>query len=496
MLQSLEMQKKQKEKTVWELKKQLDELIATRKNMDEDRACVAPVSSGNTEAKMGTDQRSRHAESLDEMDEALTSLEEECLGAKKAAEAAGPQLARMVEFMATGQKNLRKLFGDLKITERKQEEARQRLQDLVLPESRQLVYEMAVELLDTTILPVQSSSSAVPASSESHKPDGTTSHLVAASKEASTQHLLAAARRRQQLRQAKEDRWSLRARAVSLLLDRKPVLSAELERRRQAVTATQAARDAAQEPEKPLQNTGRNLQPSSLPASSTSGNVSELTQLAVQSTSEKLEEEQPTSPKKENQTRSKAETSKNSHQGDERSDVSVPPGVPHEPSELEIEIVAHQDHGEHEGHATRHPGRNSEHHNSGALERRRPHELNSDDSETETDDVQQDDDADAFRRTKMAKAMMKLNMTSDIRKAAQDVREEARKAALEISQQPIETPKLSVAEYAINLAKAADVPLEEAERLVEMMRLLSMLSERFLPTLGLIGCLLRRIRPP
>ncbi|CAK9058187.1 unnamed protein product, partial [Durusdinium trenchii] len=173
--------------------------------------------------------------------------------------------------------------------------------------------------------------------------------------------------------------------------------------------------------------------------------------------------------------------SKNSHQGDERSDVSVPPGVPHEPSELEIEIVAHQDHGEHEGHATRHPGRNSEHHNSGALERRRPHELNSDDSETETDDVQQDDDADAFRRTKMAKAMMKLNMTSDIRKAAQDVREEARKAALEISQQPIETPKLSVAEYAINLAKAADVPLEEAERLVEMMRLLSMLSERFLP---------------
>ncbi|CAK9058170.1 unnamed protein product, partial [Durusdinium trenchii] len=138
MLQSLEMQKKQKEKTVWELKKQLDELIATRKNMDE----VAPVSSGNTEAKMGTDQRSRHAESLDEMDEALTSLEEECLGAKKAAEAAGSQLARMVEFMATGQKNLRKLFGDLKITERKQEEARQRLQDLVLPESRQLVYEM------------------------------------------------------------------------------------------------------------------------------------------------------------------------------------------------------------------------------------------------------------------------------------------------------------------------------------------------------------------
>eukprot|EP00913_Durusdinium_trenchii_P034688 g32450.t1 len=234
--------------------------------------------------------------------------------------------------------------------------------------------EPALELL------IQRTSPAAPGSSGSHRPDGTTSHLVPASKDVSNQHLVAAARRRQQLRQDK---------GFEAELDhRRPE---ELQRRPDGMMAfARGGRDAAQA-QKPLQLMGVNLtQPTSPaappPPSSTSGRVSELTQLAVQAALEKLEEEQPTSPKKENMTRSKAFTvrkrqvdmlaiaarmrasSKNNHQGDERSDVSVPPGVPHEPSELEIEIVAHQDHGEHDKYEIHHPA---------ALERHRPHELDS-----------------------------------------------------------------------------------------------------------------------
>ncbi|CAK9009519.1 unnamed protein product [Durusdinium trenchii] len=57
--------------------------------------------------------------------------------------------------------------------------------------------EPALELL------IQRTSPAAPGSSGSHRPDGTTSHLVPASKDVSNQHLVAAARRRQQLRQDK-----------------------------------------------------------------------------------------------------------------------------------------------------------------------------------------------------------------------------------------------------------------------------------------------------
>ena len=59
----LEVQKKMKEKAVWELKRQLDELIAKRKRMDD---TTAVVSSGRAEQPKGSDQRLQHAKSRSE----------------------------------------------------------------------------------------------------------------------------------------------------------------------------------------------------------------------------------------------------------------------------------------------------------------------------------------------------------------------------------------------------------------------------------------------
>lgn len=62
------------------------------------------------------------------------------------------------------------------------------------------------------------------------------------------------------------------------------------------------------------------------------------------------------------------------------------------------------------------------------------------------------------------------------------MRQEAQKAADEVAQvrltQAPETPRLSVTEYVRNLTQAAGLPLDDADRLIDMMRLL---SDQFLP---------------
>ncbi|CAL1166351.1 unnamed protein product [Cladocopium goreaui] len=139
MLQGLEMQKKQKEKAVWELKRQLDELMDKRRKMDED---VAPQTSTSEGPKTSGERRLQHAKSVKEMDEALDTLDEERFHARRSIESAGPQMAKMVDFMTTGQRNLRNLLQELKRAEQKQLEVHQQLEELVWPESKTLVHDM------------------------------------------------------------------------------------------------------------------------------------------------------------------------------------------------------------------------------------------------------------------------------------------------------------------------------------------------------------------
>lgn len=223
MLQGLEMQKKQKEKAVWELKRQLDALMDKRRKMDED---VAPQTSASEGPKSGGERRLQHAKSVKEMDQALDTLDEERFQARRSMENAGPQMAKMVDFMTTGQRNLRHLLEDLKKAEQKQLEVHQQLEELVWPESKTLVHdmvrnkEMAIELLDASILPVAGSSSSIRISDENM------SQVIADSKNVSNQQLVAAARQRQQLRQEKEAK------------------ELELEQRRAAAVAAKAEKDA------------------------------------------------------------------------------------------------------------------------------------------------------------------------------------------------------------------------------------------------------------
>ena len=205
MLQGLEMQKKKKEKHVWELKRQLDELIAKRKKMDEESVPQKSVSEG----PKANEQLLQKAKSVRELDQALESLEEERQQAKRMMDDANPQMARMAEFMTTGQRNLRALLEDLKRAEAKQEMVQEKLEEAVWPESKNLVHDMvrnkeiAVDLLDASILPV-----APPVPSESTrsvKLEGeNVSEMISDAKAVSNQQLVAAARRRQQLRQDKE----------------------------------------------------------------------------------------------------------------------------------------------------------------------------------------------------------------------------------------------------------------------------------------------------
>lgn len=224
MLQSLEMQKKQKEKAVWELKRQLDELIDKRRKMDE---AIVPQSSTSERPRSG-ERRLQHAKSVKEMDQALESLDEERLSARRSMENAGPQMAKMVDFMTTGQRNLRNLLEDLKRAEQKQAEVHEKLEELVRPEAKTLVHdmvrnkEMAVELLDASILPIAGSSSSIRMADR----DENMSQLIADSKTVSNQQLVAVARKRQQLRQEKEAK------------------EIELEERRAAAVAAKAEKDA------------------------------------------------------------------------------------------------------------------------------------------------------------------------------------------------------------------------------------------------------------
>lgn len=206
MLQGLEMQKKKKEKHAWELRRQLDELISKRKKMDEEAVPQKSVSEGPT----ASGQLLQKAKSVRELDEALETLEEERHLAKRMMDDANPQMARMAEFMTTGQRNLRALLEDLKRAEAKQEMVQENLEEVVWPEGKNLVHDMvrnkeiAVDLLDASILPV----TAPPATSESTrsvKVEGeNVSQVISDAKNVSNQQLVAAARRRQQLRQDKE----------------------------------------------------------------------------------------------------------------------------------------------------------------------------------------------------------------------------------------------------------------------------------------------------
>lgn len=224
MLQGLEMQKKQKEKAVWELKRQLDELMDKRRKMDED---VAPQTSTSEGPKTSGERRLQHAKSVKEMDEALDTLDEERFHARRSIESAGPQMAKMVDFMTTGQRNLRNLLQELKRAEQKQLEVHQQLEELVWPESKTLVHdmvrnkEMAIELLDASILPVAGSSSSIRITDVENM-----SQIIAESKNVSNQQLVAAARQRQQLRQEKEAK------------------ELDLEERRAAAVAAKAEKDA------------------------------------------------------------------------------------------------------------------------------------------------------------------------------------------------------------------------------------------------------------
>ena len=90
---------------------------------------------------------------------------------------------------------------------RKQEDVELSLQDLVAPEGKQLIHEMirhkeiAVELLDATILPISKEEKE---QKEENFEKENVSEVIAESKEVSNQQLVALARRRQQLRVDKE----------------------------------------------------------------------------------------------------------------------------------------------------------------------------------------------------------------------------------------------------------------------------------------------------
>ncbi|CAL1143684.1 unnamed protein product, partial [Cladocopium goreaui] len=109
----------------------------------------------------------------------------------------------------------------------KQLEVHQQLEELVWPESKTLVHdmvrnkEMAIELLDASILPVAGSSSSIRITDVENM-----SQIIAESKNVSNQQLVAAARQRQQLRQEKEAK------------------ELDLEERRAAAVAAKAEKDA------------------------------------------------------------------------------------------------------------------------------------------------------------------------------------------------------------------------------------------------------------
>ncbi|CAJ1329711.1 unnamed protein product, partial [Effrenium voratum] len=215
---SVEQQKKNKEKKVADLKATLETLLKQKKDEEEE------VVEERVASKKADGMRLQQAEGLEEMDAALTALEEEREAAKRSMEG-GPQVARMVEFMDTGQHNLRHLLDDLVRIEKKQAAARRSLYDLVTPECRQLVHEMvrnreiAIELLDANVLPITD-----PNAPETEHT--TVSQMIADSKNVTNAQLVAAARKRQQLREHKEAQ------------------EAELEERREAAVAEKAAKAA------------------------------------------------------------------------------------------------------------------------------------------------------------------------------------------------------------------------------------------------------------
>eukprot|EP00439_Symbiodinium_sp_Y106_P005403 s3050_g1.t1 len=219
----MEQQKKSKEKMVWELKAQLETLGKQKQRMEEDDEKRPAAGNAGVQAGSQGAVRLAEAEDLEALAEVVEDLCAERAIVQEQLKGAGPQIERMVEFMATGSENMANTLRELVGMDKKSHKVMRNLQDIAGAEGRQLVWDMirnkeiAVELLDKDVLPLveeveevpeeppQPSGSIIkPLEEGQEKTEQNVSEMLQESHNVSNAQLVAAARRRQHLRQDKE----------------------------------------------------------------------------------------------------------------------------------------------------------------------------------------------------------------------------------------------------------------------------------------------------